>query len=1509
MRTDDQMHTDDQGHTGGRAMSRRGVGVVFLVALAVSLLQSPGRISADTKLDLTADPVGFLARAAHLWTPTAPMGQVQNQAYGYFFPHGAFFAVGELAHIPPWITQRLWWAILLTVGFVGIVRLAELLRTGSPGSRLLAALVFVLSPRVLTTLGSISSETLPMMLAPWVLIPVVRALDADQPSPYPLWRDACRSAVAVALMGAVNAVATLAALGVAVVWWVISTSSISGRNSFSGRTHPLVEPGASGASTRVETTRRGLRFGVAWAGALVLACTWWVVPLLILSRVSPPFLDFIESSRVTTEWTSLTEVLRGTSSWTPFVSPERIAGAVLTTQPAAVLATGTLAAAGLAGLCMRRIPFRGRWVAILVVGLVLMCVGYAGGLGSPIAEPIRVFLDGPGAFLRNIHKFEPFIRIPLVLGFAHLLARVPLPGTASARETFSAFAHPERSRPVAATMVLVVALIGAGSLVWTGQLAPDGTYRAIPGYWQQTADWLRDHADGDDPDGNDPGNSANPGRALVVPGAPFADQLWGLTRDEPLQPLSTTPWAVRDAIPLTPPGAIRAMDSVQRDIAAGRPSPGLAATLAGQGIDFVVLRADLDPETSRSARPLLAQQTLTGSPGLRRVATFGPRVGPPSARGVVRDNGLRPDMPAIQIFAVDHGGNSDVASFPGTGPILTDTASTTRISGGPESIAAVQDLRARLGMAPLGPSILESDAARAGLESAPLVVTDTPADRETDFGRVDDHSSAIRAPGDARRTQNAAPDYPVDDQPLVEGQWLLDNAPGEVSVSTSGSASDATQPGQTSPASSPAAAFDGDTSTAWASSGLSSAVGQWMRIDFTRPRSDLAIRLTTAKALGEDVSSILVTTEAGTTVAQGVEPNKPVTVTAPSGPTRWIQIRAISTENGSAGNQFALGEVALTDLSSGMPLTIRHRMVLPTLQADTKVSSWVLSQELSGRSSCLLDNTPGDRATDVVRCAGGLGLSPETLGVMTLALSVPKPTSVTPVMVLRPKPGDALNALLARPGAVTARGPSSVSDPRGSAQAAVDGDPTTVWTARDDDKDGDKSGRKSRPRLDISLPTAQRVDRLRLVMPHDYPAAPTRVSVDLGTGPQEHTVGSDGIVDLNPAFTDHISLTVLARRDLIDVNSLGFTSVAPTGIAEVQVEPAPQAPPLDDARPISVGCNGGVGITVSGQVVGMQIQTTAGALRRGEPVVAQPCTPTIGLGAGEQELSANPGTAFTVDTVGLDAGGGYGTAAASNTSATQPDSTQKPHVLTWASTSRSVQIDAADAARLLVVPESENPGWVARLGGTELRPVVVNGWQQGWEVPAGSSGTVALEFRYDTPYRWALLVGFVLLAVLFVLALWPIRTRREPETAPEPTVESSSTPLATCACAGAGWLAASWLLAGWWGLAISVVVGAAVAALSPRARVVLPFVAMLVATVGLAAAPWHAESGYNGFAWWVQLPAFVAVASTVFSALVSDVPESWRDTLFRWLRAAGVAPRRRASRERSQLRDGSSMKA
>ena len=199
-------------------MSARGVVIAALCALIVSFAQSPGRISADTKLDLTANPLRFLARAANLWNSDLPFGQAQNQAYGYLFPHGAFFLLGDTLGVPGWVTQRVWWAVLMTAGCWGLLRVAEALNIGNPTSRLIGAVAFALSPRVLTTLGSISSETLPMMLAPWVLLPVILAL-RGQPDARSLRVLAARAGIALALMGAVNAVATLTGCLPALIWW------------------------------------------------------------------------------------------------------------------------------------------------------------------------------------------------------------------------------------------------------------------------------------------------------------------------------------------------------------------------------------------------------------------------------------------------------------------------------------------------------------------------------------------------------------------------------------------------------------------------------------------------------------------------------------------------------------------------------------------------------------------------------------------------------------------------------------------------------------------------------------------------------------------------------------------------------------------------------------------------------------------------------------------------------------------------------------------------------------------------------------------------------------------------------------------------------------------------------------------------------------------------------------------------------------------------------------------
>lgn len=1413
------------GSSGGRTegppgprqlLDRRQIGVVSILALLLSFWQAPGTIAPDTKLDLTADPVGFLSRAAHLWSPDAPMGQIQNQAYGYFFPHGALFALGDLIGLPGWITQRFWWALLLAAGFVGLVRLAEALHVGSFGSRLLAAAVFVTAPRVLTTLGSISSETLPYVLAPWVLVPMVRALDPGRPDRYRLWQAALRSACAVALMGAVNAVATAAATGVAVVWWVFG---------FVSR----------------DQVRRRLIFGGWWALGLILACLWWLVPLLMLSRLSPPFLDFIESSRVTTEWSSLTEVLRGTSSWTPFVSNERAAGAVLVSETAAVLATGILAAAGLAGLAMRHMPFRRRLIAILVIGVLVMCLGYPGALGSPLAEAYRDFLDGTGAPLRNLHKFEPFVRIPLALGLAHLLARVRVRAPVDATD-----------RGFAAAALVVVAAIAAGGLAWTGGLAPPGSYRAIPGYWQQTAAWLAQQER----------DQRTPARTLVVPGAPFADQLWGLTRDEPMQALAETPWAVRDAIPLTPPGAIRALDSVQRALAAGRGGPGLAPTLAEQGVGYLVLRTDLEPTSSRSARPLLVAQALHDSPGITPVATFGPPTSPPAAEGFVVDNGLRPDLPAVTVYRVD--------GDPNTGPRLTPAAGVARVAGGPESLLALNAARARAGLPALGPALLLADARRAGLGDGPgVIATDTPALREVDFGRVDDNASAIRSPDDPRLTKNRVADYPVDGQPPVVAQWVLDGEPGRVRVTTSGSASDATQPGQTVPAAAAASAFDGDPDTAWVSRGLDSAVGQWLAVDLTEPMSQLAVTLTTARAIGPDVTTVLVTTDAGSTVAANLEPGKPTRVVLPSGPTTRVEIRAIETENGRGGNQFALADVELDNAATNLPIGIRQQVLLPDLPTGTRVREWVLGPDLPGRGACVTD---GDR----VRCAGALPLAPEIPGVFSRTLSVPEATQVRPSVVLRPMAGAALNDLLAVPGAVRADGPSSVTDVRGSAAAAVDGDPATTWIAPEPtDKDS------ARPTLTVRLPQATEVTGLKLATPDDYPARPTRVTVDLGTGPQRVTVGDDGVLALRPTRTETVKITITATSDLIDINDLGFATPAPAGLSEVTVLSAagPVSPaPADPARRIVIPCDAdpagplGLGLTASGRLIRLTVDTTAGALRGGEPILASPCPGApLSLGAGRQEIAVNPGQAFTVDAVDL--------------SAAPPlaaPSTVAAPVSEWEPTRRTLTVAAADEVQLLSIPESTNPGWHARLDGVELAPIVVDGWQQGWLVPAGMGGTVALTFDLDGAYRWSLLVGLLLVAVLFVAAHWPAarsRPRRTPSGAragdpdehaatDDVTAQSGRRTTTTQVAAGFAGFAAAWLLGGWWGLAVAAIAGGLTVGLVRRTRVVVVFGAMALATVLLAAGPWHSGLPYTGHDAGPQWAALFALAFLVAGAVL-----------------------------------------
>lgn len=1310
------------------------------VFLLLSFLQSPGLIVADTKHNLTANPSGFLSQALHLWSENAPMGQLQNQAYGYFFPQGAFFVLGDALGIAPWVTQRLWWALLLWVGFWGFVHVARALGVGST-ARVAGSLstgngraagdgrwlswplvaggvAYALSPRVLTTLGAISSETLPVMLAPWVLLPVVLAFpthskghpSSAQPRShaelrtYALW-----SAVAVACMGAINAVATLAAITPALVWWV---------------THlPLPTRNPELRTTRRKELRNWAVFTGWWLVGGILACLWWIGPLLILGKYSPPFLEFIESAGVTTCWSNLAETLRGTTSWTPFVSGERVAGAALVSEPVFVLATMAVAAAGLAGLTLRSMRHRPRLIGMLLLGVTIICLPWVGDLGVPFAEQVRSFLDGAGSAFRNLHKFDPLIRLPLSLGVAQLLSRVPLP------EPRAQLAHLERWPRVAGGVAVVLALVVGIAPAWSFRLAPAGGYKEVPDHWTATAAWLENHPEG---------------RALIVPGSNFARQIWGLTRDEPLQPLANTPWAVRDIIPLVPPETIRALDSVQELFADGRASAGLADTLAAQNIRHLIVRNDLDLEATGAASPQRVHNTLRHSPGLRRVTSFGKTL----------RNGFR----AVDIYVVE-------ADFP-AGPWLVDADELPVIAGGPEAVEPLAALARSRGtqfapvthIAPL--TMLAGDTIGTSAGGG-LTVTDSPTLREVDFGSLDHHASALRSRRAERHTDSRLADYPTD---VWAGSGDGDGAGTTAAtyarwygatVTSSSSASHADQLRYVQPAYSEAAAVDGDPHTSWRSLTLQGAVGQWLQLNLHKPLRDGTIAFTIPRDLpGAKVSRVAVVTEQGSTTVS-VRPGQRMSTPLPPGETSWVRIVAVATTDGSAGVQFGLSDVSVRDGATGRPVAIGRQIVVPA-PSDTALSTphgavfparWVLHQRFPGS-------------------------------------------------VYLPQNAD--------------RTSKDAKHRKGTA--------------------GSRAGSRADYPAD-AMPISPAEEGNRLVRVVTVPELP---STDTAGPPQ---VQPTVLVRWNPYYGAAVGSTKKSRKK--------FEKSLEEGLARL---PAGCSTTPESGLSLRVGET-----RIPLRLVG-SAENIREALRNGQAVRAEPCTAaTLPLPTGQEVLvEAQAGNLpLAIDTVELRVVNQTGSR---DLPTFMPRPAQK---LAWGDTFRKVTVPRSTHQQLLVVPESANPGWVARIkganGATLLEPTVANGWQQAWIVPAGYAGPVELEFTPDKPYRAFLLAGLIALVLLFAGAVFSqvmLRRRTKHLLASPVSGEShlwasqpyESQPWESSTAAGDG---------------------------SARGRIrYLPLAVVslvMFAGIMLAHQPWGSLTGYAGNRWYVQLPMLVALVLAALS--------------------------------------------
>ena len=1366
-----------------RLMHRLRLAAVSVVLAALAFIQDPGRIAADTKLDLAVDPSGFLSRALSLWEPLGFFGQLQNQAYGYLFPVGPLFVLGDAVGLPAWVVQRLWWSALLIGAFLGVVRLARLLGVQGESSRILAGLAYALAPRMVTEIGVLSVEVLPFAVAPWVIIPLASVAQGRLTAR----RGAALSGLAVLVAGGVNAVATAAVLPLG-AWWILTR--------FRGRARVVL----SGW----------------WILAVALATLWWAVPLLLLGQYSPPFLDWIESSSVTTLITSPDPVLRGASQWVAYVvepgGPTWPGGWLLVTTPVLILLTGIVAAVGVTGLALRSTPHRAFLVGGVLAGVVLVSLGHTGAVQGLMAGNVQDALDGLLAPLRNTHKFDLVVRLPLALGVGFAI---------DALRRRSRARHPLGPRVVAATMVMLLA-IGAWPMA-TGTLARERSFEAIPEYWPEAARWLAEES----PDG----------RALLVPGASFGIYSWGRTQDEPLQPLATSPWAVRDAVPLSSAGNIRWLDAVQERLDSGRGSPRLADALARAGVEYVVVRNDVDRRRSATPRTVLIRQALVRSGGFTPVAGFGPALPPFRTPTTVVDDGLQDTVAAVEVWRVD----SPLAP---ADPRITlrDASGVTVLSGAAESVLDAADAEV-LGRGPV--VVLGDEAPLQGVEGVDLAyaVTDGFRRSEVSVGSTRDNRSQTLTSSEPYLQDRRVHDYMPSDP---EGrQALAVYEGGDVTASSSGS--EVTALRARSSAAQPWAALDGDPVTAWVSGELESGVGQWWQVStveaFTAPW--VTLRLVVGESAGIEPAAVTVTTDAGEMTVPVEATDQPQRLPLPQGPTRTLRLTLDSVVDGGPGEAFGLREVDIP----GVEVT---RRVVAAGVADG--GPIVLTARKGEQAGCAA-------VAGQLICTPQLGRVGEERTGIRRVVEVGAPGEYRMRMWVRPRAGASLDRLLTPALPVSPRAEASsvfTSDPAGRPQAAVDGVLSTAWLA---------SPLDDRPELSVSWGEPRRVRGVRLDLAPDLVASrPLRVTVTVNGRETTDIVSARGTITV-PA-QEASALTI--RFDNADVvRSLdpgtGSLTALPIGVNEVRVlgaEDIVKGPRLVDD--VGVPCGFGPELAVDGDArVETAVSATVSQALTDSLLPVSACGGRlVALEAGTHVIEAQSTAQFAVEAIVLEP---------VDLPVTRPD--VAPEVIEWHATQRVVEVPSSDVPRLLETTENANAGWRASVGDEALQPVRVDGWRQGWIVPAGVSGTVVLDFVPQSAYLGGLALGALAVLVLLAMAVVGRGRPGRPEPAPP---SGQGRVLAACAAV------VGVLLGGWPGLA-AMGVGVLVGWLLPR-----PYVAgtlALGAAVGAALAPWPERLGAPEAL--LIVTALLAIAA--LGALSSPARTRWR--------SGGVPTQEQASRE------------
>jgi arabinofuranan 3-O-arabinosyltransferase len=1304
--------------------------VLAAVIYVPLLLTRPGRIGADTKTYLYLDPERMLSRAWTMWDQNIGMGTVTHQNIGYLWPIGPWYWFAEWTGMPDWVAQRLWLGTILFVAGVGVRFLLKAL--GQEGPHVTAAtFIYALTPYVLSLAARLSVILLPYAGLPWLIGLAVLALRRGG------WRYPALFGLVVATIGSVNATALLLA-GLGPVLWIA---------------HEVV-------IARSATVRQGLA-ATARIAVMTIGCSlWWMAGLWAQGGYGIEILRYTETAETVAAASLSLEVLRGLGYWFfygedrfgPWIAPSR----PLTQRVELLALTYVLPGLGLVGAATARFRDRSYFALLLLVGMVLAVGAHPWDDPAPASAAIKAFLQSEvGLSMRSLPRAAPLVVLALAVFTGSLLAAI-------ARE------HQRWARPLAAGVV-VLAIVGLPPL-WRGQMVDTNLERdeELPAYWLEAAAAIDRRDDGT--------------RVLEVPGIDFASYRWGTTVDPVTPGLTDRPYVARELIPYGSPASADLLNAVDRRFQELVAEPDAIAPMARfMAVGDLVVRSDLTYERYNTPRPRQFWALVSGAPGLGEPLGFGGN--PP--------NRARPDLPLIDEQELTT--PSDLEDPPLVAILPVED---------PETIVRTASSTAPVLLAGDGEGIV--DAAAAGLLSGHelLFYAGTFADDPNALvSKLDDDAVLVLTDTNKRRARRWSTVRDTTGSPERSGQEPLELDPKDQRLELFPDADDssftvvedlggvwaqATSYGNSvsfTPEGDPNNAIDGDPATSWRIGGFSSAVGERIHLEYDEPitTSQLDVLQATGGIRNRFITEIEVSFDEGDPLTFVLDDASRSEDPTSNGqplrfPERTFETLDITVTETDPGNLRRYDDVAAVGFAE---------LRVVDEDGDQPVADNVL------RLPTDLLTATGDRSTGAPlavvltreRVAGTVAVRTDPEPEMARMFALPEARSFTvlgDVRLSHLASDEVIDEALGLPGAeeggVTAtsrrRLPGGLAN---RAMSAIDGDPTTWYSPGFLGQEGEY--------VDYQLAEPITFEQLDLTVVADgRHSVPQRLRLEID-GREAEVLELPPIADgdevghtetvtvpLERAVTGSRIRVVVDDGDgaVRNVTTPDWFSqkplVMPIGLAELGIEGL-DAPPVADE--VDARCRQGL-VEVDGRPVATALEGTTAELLAGRPVALRACDDeALDLGAGDAIVRTTSGrsTGLDVDRVVLRSAAG-GTADPSTDPLVDPAvARDRPalEVTDRTRTSTDATVEQADEPFWFILGQSENAGWHATADGVDLGPpTLVNGYANGWLVPAGTNIELRVEW---TPQRTvnrmiAVSLAFVLLAL--VLAIRP-RGRR-PDT-------------------------------------------------------------------------------------------------------------------------------------------------